>query len=147
VRRMVASFGVLLAACGGLEPGELAGTYGLTAVEGGSPPYLLVATVECDSWLTGGTLTLAAGGAFVLDLVEQHDCSRGGGTPFESHREYPGTFALDGSVLRFVSPLHPAGELAFEGRVDDERVTVEVPDLAPRSGPTLTLTLDRDRGP
>jgi hypothetical protein len=130
----------LAAVACGTEPVELAPSYDLTTVEGGAPPRLVGATVECDVSIVGGRVTFGTFGPhedpapedyFELGLDVLMDCSRGGGSNTESTYGYTGTAEVDHRLIRFHT-ARLSGPLVFEGvlSVTGELETV-VPLLVP----------------
>jgi hypothetical protein len=127
----------LAAVACGTEPIELAAGYSLTTVEGGAPPRLVGATVECDISIVGGRVTFGAteqpapDDYFELGLDVLTDCSRVGGSASESTYGYTGTVDVDHRLIRFHT-ARLSGPLVFEGvlSVTGELETV-VPLLVP----------------
>ena len=120
-----------LAACGGTEPAELAGSYTVSSVEGEAPPQLVGATVECDVSIVGGRLTFDPAEQFDLGLDVLTDCSRGGGSSSESTFGYTGTAELGGRRVTFHT-ARGSGPLVFEGQVASSgELEVVVPFLVP----------------
>jgi hypothetical protein len=118
-------------ACGGTEPIELASSYTVNSVEGGAPPQLVGATVECDVSVVGGRLTFGPAEQFDLGLDVLTDCSRGGGSPNEATYGYTGTAAVDGRRVTFQT-ARGTGPLVFEGQVASSgELEVIVPLLVP----------------
>jgi hypothetical protein len=129
------AFGGLVAlaagACGGTEPIELAASYTLRSVEGGPPPRLVGATVECDVSVGGGRVTVGPAQQFELGLDVLTDCSRGGGSTSESTYGYMGTVEVDGRRVAFHT-ARGSGPLVFEGQVSSTgRLEAVVPFLVP----------------
>jgi hypothetical protein len=122
---------VLAVACSGTEPIELASSYTVSSVEGGAPPQLVGATVECDVSVVGGRLTFGPAEQFDLGLDVLTDCSRGGGSPSEATFGYTGTAAVDGRQVSFQT-ARGTGPLVFEGQVASSgELEVVVPLLVP----------------
>jgi len=138
---------VLVAGCAdSYTPGELAGTYGLVAIEGQPPPVLEVATVECDQSIGDGMLLLRSDATHELKLVIESDCTRGGGQLTLVDRVYAGSFGVDGDQLEFVSPHPtPAGNMIFHGRVRGSFVDIDLPSNVVGLDPTLNLRFDARR--
>lgn len=65
---------LVLAACDGTEPIDLASSYTVSTVEGVPPPRLVGATVECDVSVVGGHLTFGSAEQFDLGLDVLTDC-------------------------------------------------------------------------
>ena len=108
---------------------DLAGTYPLAGMDARALPQLLTATLECDEWVQGGELTLQGNGEFMLVVRGELDCRRADGPVQVVAWEYPGTYAVAGTAVQFVSPIYPSGELHFTGTIDHWRRRVRVPDL------------------
>ncbi len=119
-------------ACGGTEPIELADSYVLSTVEGGSPPRLVAASVECDVLVGGGSLTFGPAEQFELTLEVETDCSRGGGeSPDNSTYGYVGTADVDGRRVVF-NTATGLGPVVFEGQATGAgRLETVVPGLLP----------------
>ena len=120
-----------IVACGGTEPVELASSYTLSTVQGGAPPQLVRATIECDASVEGGHLTFGPADQFELGLVLLTDCSRGGGMPSQETSGYTGSAHVDGrgAVFHAATGL---GLVAFEGEVSATgQLDVSVPGLVP----------------
>lgn len=118
---------VLAAGACGTEPVEIGGSYTLSAVEGTAPPYIVIATVECDVSIAGGRLTFGAAEQFELVIDMLTDCSRGGGSPSEESLGYIGSAEIDGRRVTFHVPTG-TGPLVFEGLASSAGpLTVEVP--------------------
>jgi hypothetical protein len=134
---------VLLAGCDeSFTPGELAGTYGLAAIERQPPPYLEVATIECDQHILGGALVLSADATHDLGLSVETDCSRGGGQRTVGDRTYLGTFSVDGDRLEFSSPQPVGPSLVFQGRARGSVVDVALPSTVVGLDPFLDVRFD-----
>lgn len=134
---------VMLASCGeSYTPGELAGSYGLTAIESRAPPYLELATVECDQWIVGGILILHPDASHDLNLSIELDCTRGGGQVSVQERSYGGTFSVDDDRLEFSSPQPVGGPTVFGGRVRGEVVDVALPSEVVGLDPLLDVRFD-----
>jgi hypothetical protein len=124
-----ALFALIVAACGGTEPLELASSYTLTTVEGDAPPRLIGATIECDIIVNGGRLTVGAFNDFDLGIDVLTDCSRGGSVPSQATFGYTGTVDLDGNRVVFHTANH-GGAFTFEGQADGSaHLSVVVPGL------------------
>jgi hypothetical protein len=122
---------LIVVACGGTEPIELASSYTMNSVEGEAPPQLVGATVECDVSVVGGRLTFSPAEQFDLGLDVLTDCSRGGGSPSEATFGYTGTAAVDGRRVTFHT-ARGTGPLVFEGQVASSgELEVIVPLLVP----------------
>jgi hypothetical protein len=127
-----------------LTPSEVAGTYALQSVEGRSPPYLILATVECDVSVVSGTLTLTGTGSHEIFIDTPADCTRGGGEVTMAGRIYPGTYELTGGgTIRFRSPVLNGPDLVYTGNIGTDRVAVTVPDLGSGLTPDLTVGFAR----
>jgi hypothetical protein len=127
-----------------LKPSDVAGTYSLTIVEGRSPPYLILATVECDVSVVSGTLTLTTAGAHEILIDTPADCTRGGGQATMSGRTYPGTYELRGErTIAFRSPVPGGPDLVYSGVVSGDRISVTVPDLGSGLTPALKVGFTR----
>lgn len=137
--------GSLLLGCGDqLKPADVAGTYSLTTVEGQPPPYIILATVECDVTVVSGTLTLTTAGAHEILIDTPSDCTRGGGQVTMSGRIYPGTYELRGGrTIAFRSPVQGSADLVYSGVVVGDLITVTVPDLGSGLTPDLTVGFAR----
>lgn len=135
----------LILGCGEhLTPSEVAGTYTLRTVEGRQPPYLILATIECDVFVVGGTMMLTEAGAHEIVVDTPIDCTRGGGEVTMAGRTYPGTYELrGGSTIRFSSPIPDGADLVYSGTATGERVTVTLPDLGSGLTPDLLVTFAR----
>ena len=119
-----------LAACGDpISVEELAGGYPLGRVNAQSLPYLVSASIECDSWIEEGDLILDSGAQFALTLRGQLDCSRSGGPVQVVGWEFPGTYTISGNKLHFVSPSHPSGTIEFDGFVGPLQMRILVTDV------------------
>jgi hypothetical protein len=140
---------VMLAACGeSFTPGELAGTYGLVSVEGTSPPFIEVATTECDQSIVDGVLELGADASHSLTLSIQLDCTRGSGQVDPTERVYAGTFTVDGNRLVLTSPQPFGGDLVFEGQAQGSFfVDLALPSTVVGLDPLLDIRFDRRRCP
>jgi hypothetical protein len=126
---MAAALALIVAACGGTEPLELASSYTLTTVEGDAPPRLIGATIECDIIVNGGRLTVGAFNDFDLGIDVLTDCSRGGSVPSQATFGYTGTVDLDGNRVVFHTANH-GGAFTFEGQADgSDHLSVVVPGL------------------
>jgi hypothetical protein len=126
---MAAALALIVAACGGTEPLELASSYTLTTVEGDAPPRLIGATIECDIIVNGGRLTVGAFNDFDLGIDVLTDCSRGGSVPSQATFGYTGTVELDGNRVVFHTENN-GGPFTFEGQADgNAHLTVVVPGL------------------
>jgi hypothetical protein len=126
---MAAALALIVAACGGTEPLELASSYTLTTVEGDAPPRLIGATIECDIIVNGGRLTVGAFNDFDLGIDVLTDCSRGGSVPSQATFGYTGTVDLDGNRVVFHTANH-GGAFTFEGQADGSaHLRVVVPGL------------------
>lgn len=138
---------VMLAGCGeSFTPGELAGTYGLASVEGTSPPFIEVATTECDQSIVDGVLELGADASHSLTLSIQLDCTRGSGQVDLTERVYAGTFTVDGDRLVLTSPQPVGGDLVFEGQARGSFfVDVALPSTVVGLDPFLDVRFDRRR--
>jgi hypothetical protein len=144
--RAVTLAGLLfVAACGdSVSPAELAGTYALTAVDGRTLPRLTWATVNCDVWLTGGTLTLEAGGSFTLALEETTDCTRAGGQETNGTQLTTGSYALSGEALAFTTAPAGGEPGTFAGTVaGDDRVHLDLAPWFPTGVTSVRLALTR----
>jgi hypothetical protein len=118
-------------ACGENEPLELADNYTLTAVEGGSLPRLVGATVECDLSISGGYVIFGPGDQFELQLDLITECPPGDSDPTEDSWGYTGSVQVDGRDLTFHT-ANVGGPLTFEGRVTGTgQLEATVPDLIP----------------
>ena len=128
-RSLAAGILCLSAAACGSEPFELASSYTLATVDGGSPPRLVAATIECDISITGGRVTFGRNETFELFLDESTDCSGGGGTPSEASYGYTGTVSLDGRRVEFHT-ANGGGPFSFAGQVvSGGDLAVTVPGL------------------
>lgn len=138
---------VMLAGCGeSFTPGELAGTYGLASVEGTSPPFIEVATTECDQSIVDGILELGADASHSLTLSIQLDCTRGSGQVDLTERVYAGTFTVDGDRLVLTSPQPVGGDLVFEGQARGSFfVDLALPSTVVGLDPFLDARFDRRR--
>jgi hypothetical protein len=126
---MAAALALIVAACGGTEPLELASSYTLTTVEGDAPPRLMGATIECDIIVNGGRLTVGAFNDFDLGIDVLTDCSRGGSVPSQATFGYTGTVELDGNRVVFHT-ANNGGPFTFEGQADGSaHLSVVVPGL------------------
>jgi hypothetical protein len=122
---------IILTACGGTEPIELANRYTVSTIEGAPPPRLVGATIECDVTVVGGHLTFGSAEQFDLGLDVVTDCSRGGGSPSEATYGYTGTAAVDGRRVTFQT-ARGTGPLVFEGQLATSgALEVVVPLLVP----------------
>ena len=108
-------------ACG-TEPVELAAGYTLASVDGGTPPQLVGATVECDISVVGGRVTFgtiaqqpAPDDYFELGLDVLTDCSRAGGSTSEATYGYTGTVEVDQRRVVFHTAGAGGGPLDLEG--------------------------------
>lgn len=128
----------LLAGCNdSFTPTELAGVYRLTAVQGTPPPYLELATIECDQFIVDGTLVLVADGSHDLSLVISLECPRGG-DQVGSQRTYPGTFTISDDELEFVAPGSSEGDIVFGGQARERTVILDLPSTV-GADPVLQL--------
>jgi hypothetical protein len=136
---------VLLAGCGddSFSPTELAGVYRLTAVEGTPPPFLELATIECDQLIVDGSLVLSAEGDHDLRLSIELECPPGGDGSIQE-RTYPGTFTVDGSDLEFVATGSLEGDIIFGGRARETSVTIDLPSTNGGLDPLLQLRFQKD---
>jgi hypothetical protein len=137
----------MLAGCGeSFTPGELAGTYGLASVEGTSPPFIEVATTECDQSIVDGILELGADASHSLTLSIQLDCTRGSGQVDLTERVYAGTFTVDGDRLVLTSPQPVGGDVVFEGQARGSFfVDLALPSTVVGLDPFLDVRFDRRR--
>jgi hypothetical protein len=136
----------LLAGCGNdsFTPGELAGVYQLSTVEGTRPPYIELATTECDQKIVDGLLILGAEGTHELNLSVQLDCTRGGGDVSVQQRTYAGTFTVNDEELEFVARGSAVGDVVFAGRAGETSVAVDLPATAVEVDPVLQLRFEKD---
>lgn len=112
------------------------------------PPYLALATENCDRFLTGATLILGddtgvqnefAAGYFELSVDLTDDCSRGGGETNTWREVISGEYNFVESTLVFGSPLTTFSE--FSGTFDEQFVRLELPPR--QEWPALTsVTLE-----
>jgi hypothetical protein len=136
---------VLLAGCGdSFTPGELAGVYRLSSVEGTTPPYIERATTECDQSIVDGLLVLTAEGTHDLSLSVELDCTRGGGDVSIQERTYAGTFTVNDDDLEFTAPGSAVGDVVFGGRAGETSVAVDLPATVVEIGPLLHLRFEQD---
>lgn len=130
----VAAIAVCLLAAGCSDPlsfADVAGSYQLDGVNAQELPYLFTATIECDQWIAEGQLILQESGQFTLTLSGPLDCSRSGGVNQIAGWGLPGTYAIDGNRLNFLSPLPPSigGFFEFTGVVGPLQRSIGVPGL------------------
>lgn len=127
-------------ACGnGLEPGDVAGTYALTAVNQSDLPYLLSATPDCDEFIEVGELRLSPAGTYFLEVSGLLDCSRGGGTPGTAGRFYTGSYDVADDRLTFETLFPDDVILRFGGEPRGQDLRLTVPPPPPLEGPELVL--------
>jgi hypothetical protein len=105
-----------LVGCGGsLEPGDVAGTYGLITVDAAVLPYLVSATRACDERIVAGRLTLSGNGGFALRYDDEQECA-GASAAVQRSREYTGGFSLDGRRI-FLDGVSADGlRISYEGQ-------------------------------
>jgi len=132
---------LLAAGCGGsLEPGDVAGSYRLTTVDAGPLPYLVLATVECDEHIAGGTLTLSADGGYFLAYGTALDCSRAGpGEVVTSERGYSGVFHFEGRHIYLVGAEQQGLRVNLEGDARGDGFVILAPRPAAEPEPALEL--------
>lgn len=108
------------------EGAALAGTYRLTAVNGGSLPALYLQSASGRVEFTAGTLTLRADSSFTESLTLR--TTRTDGSPAESNTYIEnGTFAIVGTQVYFSVPAN-GGQPGFswDGSVSGDVVTYTV---------------------
>jgi hypothetical protein len=121
-----------LTACGVTGPGNRAGPYVLSALDGSNLPHLVASTSLCDELVPRGTLNLDRDGSFLLQVAQVHDCSRGGGAVDSFTTTITGGFTLAGAQLA----LHPARTgVRYDGTVSSGALEVHLPPL-PLAGST-----------
>ena|SRR5688572_3573597 len=136
----------LLTGCGeSFTPGELAGVYRLTAVDGTPPPVIELATIECDQLIVDGDLVLTAEGGHELTLSIELECPRGGDGSLQE-RAYSGTFTVDDDDLEFFAAGSAEGDLVFDGRAGETAVMVDLPSTI-GAAPLLQLRFEKDECP
>ena len=136
---LVLSIGSLVACGNGLEPGDVAGTYALTAVNQSQLPFLLSATADFDEFIDIGELRLTEAGTYFLEISGPLDCSRGGGQTGTSGRFYTGSYDVTDDRLSFET-LFPDDEvLHFGGEPRGQDLRLTVPPPPPLIGPDLVL--------
>jgi hypothetical protein len=119
-----------LAACG-TEPIELADRYTLSAVDGGPPPRLVGATIECDVLVAGGRLTFGPADQFELGLDVLTECPPGEENPDAQTFGYTGTADVAGGQVTFHTAIG-GSPLVFEGQVARSgRFETVVPGIVP----------------
>lgn len=111
------------AGCGdGNGPRPIDGAFFLSTVNDSTPPVLVGATLNCDQYLDGADLTLAADGNFNIVALTTVDCTAAGG-----------------------GVTHPALLVSGTYRRSGSTITLEVPGAAPiqatYNGTTITGTL------
>jgi hypothetical protein len=136
---LVLAIGNLVACGNALEPGDVAGTYALTAVNQSQLPFLLSATADCDEFIDIGELRLTEAGTFFLEITGPLDCSRGGGQPGTSGRFYTGSYDVGDDRLTFETLLPEDEILRFGGEPRGQDLRITVPPLPPLTGPDLVL--------
>ena len=112
-----------------VDPADLAGTYELRTVEASPLPTLILATVNCDLWLTDGQLNLEADGAAAFNFPQTMDCSRGGGLPSPATAIYAGTLTVEGDNLQFTGTDFQGLPVTFGGAVSGGQLQFDIPEL------------------
>jgi hypothetical protein len=85
--------------CGdSLKPSDLVGSYFLGAIQGGSPPKLIVDDPDCQITVTGGQLVLNADASFTMQLDEVTACPTPT-QPGEVSVNWFGNYRLEGTTL------------------------------------------------
>jgi len=127
--RFVSAFvpAVLVTGCAGITgPGNRAGPYAMTAVDGSDLPHVVSSTSLCDQLVSAGLLDLRRDGSFLLRVAQVQDCSRGGAPPDSFTTTTTGAFTITGTQLS----LRPAGTgLHYDGTVSAGSVEVHLPPL------------------
>jgi hypothetical protein len=105
------------AACSGVSPQVIAGTYGLSTVNSSPLPYLVGTTNGDSTFITGGTLILTTE-SWSLSTTARVDSA---GQPSTVVIADSGTYGVTGDVLNLKSSIYASATLA---RVIDSTVTL-----------------------
>ena len=140
---LIVAVSVLLGCSNPLTVEDLAGTYSLTRMDARPLPQLLTATVDCDEWVQDGELSLQPSGQFTLAVGGALNCTRVGGQVQVIGWDYPGTYTVSGTTLRFVAASFTSTAVQFIGHIDPWQMRVRVSDLALHQSNLVDLEFHR----
>ena len=124
-------------ACDLFEPSVRDGVYTLATVNGRELPAIRIATIECDRTLEGGSLVIGSENRISFQVLEQSDCTRGGGGVLSWYRSYTGRYTITGGTMT-VAPATLDGPSAIHAEIEFGGHVVAVIDpLDYGSGPGL----------
>jgi hypothetical protein len=107
----------------------------MTTLDGAALPHVASTTSLCDQLVVRGMLNLEADAAFLLQVAQVEDCSRGGGAADSFTTTITGAFTITGTQLS----LRPAGTgLRYAGVLSPGAVEVQLPPLPLASPPQHT---------
>lgn len=113
-----------LASCGdGTGPNLIEGDFGLIEVNGEPVPVLVEATVNCDGFITSGTLSLETTGRYELGAELTTDCTRSGGEVSSQVLGTFGNYTRSGKTISFQIP----GAFPITATFENNTITGTIP--------------------